>query len=428
MECKNSALCLFDEQSVQTDITGTSVVEYYPQTSLSAGGPIEFFIPGAVDEYLDLSDSSILVHASIVKTDGKPIDNTKDKVCFVNQAISSLFQDVYLQIQDKQVEGGQHLYPYNGYLSSLLQFHPSSKKTHMQAWGWNEDSPGLFDDEKNKGIQFRAKETDKSMVWEIMGPLFLDMTRQSRYIPPQTDIRIHLHRSKQEFALQVYGGTSTDYMFKITKCVLYVRRMQILPSVIAGHNKGLEKNNMKYPLRHMDISTFVITKGVQEYVKDNLFPTQTPKMLIVGCLEHNAFTGNIKKSPFNFQNFNLNKIGLYRNGELVPGQIFKPDFTNGRFIHPYVNTMTALGYFNTDDSNGMTIEHFEKGYTLYAFDLTPDANSNAPYRSVVTTSSLRLEMSFDTVLPTAVNVMLFGVFDAKLEITKLRDVFMTYTR
>ena len=262
----------------------------------------------------------------------------------------------------------------------------------------------------------------------MMGPLFLDMTRQSRYLLPQTDIRLKLLPSKPEFALQVYDGTTKDYIYKITKCVLYVRRMRVNDSVISGHNKGLENHNAKYPLRHMDISTFTITKGVHNYVKDRLYQSQTPKMLIVGCLEHDAFNGNIQKSPFNFQHFDLNKIGLYRDGELVPGQIFQPDFDKNLFLHAYVNTMNALNYFNTDDSNGMTIEHFKNGYTLYVFDLTPDANSNSPYRNMIKNSSLRLEMNFEQALPKAINVMLFAIFDSKVEITKLRDVFMNYNR
>ena len=428
MDCKSSALCIFDEQDVQTDITGTTVVDYYPLTSLSAGGPIEFHVPGSTDEYLDLNDIQLKVHVKITKKDGTAIDNAKDKVCLVNQPLSSLFQDVFLTIGDTQVEGGQHCYPYNGYLSSLLQFHPSAKKTHMQAWGWNEDSPGSFDTAANKGIAFRSKETDKSHAWELMGPLFLDMTRQSRYLLPQTDIRLKLLPSKPEFALQVYDGAVTAYVYKITKCVLYVRRMRVNDSVISGHNKGLERNNAKYPLRHMDITTFTVTKGVSNYIKDRLYPSQTPKMLIIGCLEHDAFNGNIKKSPFNFQHFNLNKIGLYRDGELVPGQIFHPDFDNHHYLHSYVNTMNAMNYFNTDDSNGMTLEHFQNGYTLHVFDLTPDANSQAPYRNIVKNTSLRLEMNFDSPLTSTINVMLFAVFDSKLEITKLRDVFMNYSR
>ena len=107
MECKSSALCIFDNHSVQTDIIGNVVTDYYPLTSLSAGGPIEFHIPGTVDEYIDLSDISILLHLKITTKTGKAI-TAGDKICFVNQPISSIFQDVFLTIGDTQVEGGQH--------------------------------------------------------------------------------------------------------------------------------------------------------------------------------------------------------------------------------------------------------------------------------------------------------------------------------
>ena len=141
MECKSGSLCLFDEKDVQVDITGNVQTDYHPLTSLSAGGPIEFHVPGTIDEYIDLSDIQIRLRVKIIKSDGKNLDATDDKVTFINQPLSSIFQDVFLTIGDKQVEGGQHCYPYNAYISSLLQFHPSAKKTHMQAWGWNEDEP-----------------------------------------------------------------------------------------------------------------------------------------------------------------------------------------------------------------------------------------------------------------------------------------------
>jgi hypothetical protein len=428
MNCKPTSLCVFDEQDVQTDIISNSITDYHPITSITSGGPIEFFIPGSVDEYIDFSDLHIQIQCKILKADGKDLDAT-DKVCFVNQPLSSIFQDVFLMIGDKQVEGGQHMYAYNGYLSSLLQFHPSAKKTHMQAWGWNEDDPGEFNADTNEGIKARSVETEKSKVWEIMGPVFFDFCRQQRYLLPQTDVRIKFLLAKPEFALQVFDAASKNtYIYKITNCVLYARRIRVNDNVISSHNKGLERMNAKYPIQHIDINSFTITKGTSSVIKDHLYPSQTPKVLIIGCIEHEAFNGNIKKSPFNFEHFDLNKIGLYRDGELVPGQIFYPDYDNDQFVRAYIQTMTTLNYFNTDDSNGITLEHFKNGYNLYAFDLTPDANGHDKHRSVIVNSSLRLELGFKTPLAKAINVMLFGIFDGKIEITKLRDIILSYNR
>ena len=427
MSCKSSALCLFDEQDVQTDITGTVITDYHPVHTLTAGGPIEFLILGTGDEYIDLGDLRLLVRLKIIKKDGKAWNSTADKVNFVNLPLSSIFQDVFMSINDTQVEGGQHLYPYNGYISTLLQFHPSAKQTHLQAWGWNEDTPGKFNDDKNEGLKFRRAETDSGKVWEIMGPLFLDLTRQPRYLLPHTNLRLKLLPATSEFALQSTGSYD-DFKFSIEKCVLYAPRISVLNSVVAGHNKGLEKFNAQYHLNHVDITTFNLEKGNRSFIKDGLFKSQVPKMIVVGLLDHAAFNGNIKKSPFNFKHYNLNKIGLYRDGELTPGQIFTPDYANDHFTRSYNHTMDALNYFNTDDSNGMTMEHFKDGYNLYAFDLTPDGSNQGQHRHLIRSGSVRLELNFEKVLSKPITVMLFGILDAKLEITKLREVIMSYSR
>ena len=131
------------------------------------------------------------------------------------------------------------------------------------------------------------------------------------------------------------------------------------------------------------MSTFTITKENRSFIEDNLFPSQVPKLLVFGLLDHDAFNGNMTKNPFNFENFNLSKIGLYRDGELVPGQIFTPNYDDNHYMRAYSNTMDALNYFNTDDSNGMTLEHFKNGYNLYAFDLTPDGTAQGPHRNLM---------------------------------------------
>ena len=174
MSVKSTALTLFDDADVQMDITRNVRVDYYPVHNIIPNAPIEFNITGSPDEYIDLGDIRILLHLKIIKKDKTAWDLAKDKVAFINQPVSSIFQDVFLKIADNQVEGGQHLYPYNAYLSSLLQFHPSAKKTHMQAWGWNEDTPGKFDDyDNNDGIQQRAEETDgEKKLGKLWDPFF----------------------------------------------------------------------------------------------------------------------------------------------------------------------------------------------------------------------------------------------------------------
>ena len=145
-------------------------------------------------------------------------------------------------------------------------------------------------------------------------------------------------------------------------------------------------------------------------------------------VENAAFNGAYDKNPFHFQHFDLNKIALYREGESIPGRPFTPDFDKQHYAHSYANTMQTFHYFNTDDTNGLTYNEFGNGYTLYAYDLTPDNDITASYRQVIAHNNLRLELSFSKDLPNTINVLLFAVFDSHVEITKLRDVLTNYTR
>ena len=145
-------------------------------------------------------------------------------------------------------------------------------------------------------------------------------------------------------------------------------------------------------------------------------------------MKNDAFNGDYTKNPFNFQHFDLNEIALFRNGNGVPGRPFTPDFTAGKdlYLRSYVNTMQTMGYFDTDDSNGLTFDEFNGGFAIYAFALTADNNVSAPYREVTTTSNLRIDLKFSAALPSTINLLLYALFDSSIEITQTRDVLPEY--
>ena len=426
MECKNTALCIFDKQPTQTDIIKSYVSDYFPITSISAGGPIEFHIPGNTEDYVDVNDIFLYLKIKIVKATGAAID-AADKVGLVNLPICSLFQDVSLTLGETQIEGGQQNYPYVSYLDTVMQFHPAAQKSHMQIMGWEKDEAGKFDDETNTGFVKRQAWTAGSKVCELYGPLYLDFTRQSRFLISQTDMRIRFLPAKAEFALNAFGAAG-DFKIKFEAVSLHVRRMLLNPSVISGHAAGMNKHNAIYPVNHTELITFTIPRGQKSHVKDRLFPLQAPKLLIVGMVENDAYNGMYKKNPFHFQHFDMSKIALYREGESIPGRPFTPDFDNDHYSRSYANTMQTFHYLNTDDTNGLTYNEFGKGYTLYAYDLTADNDIAAAYRQTIPHSNLRLELYFKKDLANTINVLLFAVFDSHVEITKLRDVLTNYTR
>ena len=260
-----------------------------------------------------------------------------------------------------------------------------------------------------------------------MGPLFLDFFRQSQYLISQTKMRIKLLPSKPEFALNAYGAHK-DYKIAFQEVVLYVPRFKLNPSVINGHAMGLKKQNAIYPLLHNELTTFTIPIGQKSFKKDRLFPVEAPKLLMIAMVSNAAYNGDITKNPFNFHHFGLNNLTLYCDGQSVTGRPFTPDFNHGKAMRSYMQTMQTFGYYNNDDTNGLTLEEFTKGYTIFAFDLTADRDIAASHRQGRTTKNLRLDLSFKKATAETINVLLYAVYDSKIEITQQRDAITYYTR
>ena len=427
MEVKNSSLCIFDSPAVQTDFITNNVADYYPLTNVSTGGPIEFVIPGSTDEYIDVNDIQIYILAKVLKADGTNIDTATDKVGLNNLPISTLFQDVSLTIEDKQIEGGQMCYPYLGYFSTVMQYTPSAQESHMQCQGWYKDQAGKFDDAANRGFEERAGLCKDSKNFELMGPLFLDFFRQGQYLISQTKMRVKLIPSKPEFALNAFGGHK-EFKIEFQEVVLYVPRYTLNPSVINGHATGLKRQNAIYPLLHSEVTTFTIPIGQKSFKKERLFPDEAPKLLMIAMVDNAAYNGDIAKNPFNFQHFGLNNLTLYRDGVSISGRPFTPNFTNGKIIRSYIQTMQTFKYYNSDDTNGLTLEDFASGYTIFAFDLTAEKDITATHRQGRNTKNLRLDLTFEKATKTTINVLLYAVYDSKIEITQQRDTITYYTR
>ena len=296
------------------------------------------------------------------------------------------------------MEGGQSDYPYKAYFNAVTQFHPAAQNSHMEAVGWYRDEASKFDDETNAGFLKRSALIKNSKVCQLYGPLNLDFFRQSRFLLSNTSMRLKLTLNKPEFLLNAFGAVD-NFKIHVEDITLYIRRVAANPSVIKGHADGLNRNNVLYPVQHTKLLTFTISKGQKSFMKDSLFPSEAPKLIMVAMVDNDAVNGTIKKNPFNFKHNELREIALRVNGVSHPGPPYRPDFSSYQFLRSYVDFMNVFGFYNTDDTNALTMKEFKSGYTIYAFDLTADSDITAPYRQANVPHNIRLDLEFKTNLP-----------------------------
>lgn len=426
--CGKSELLLFDELPVQSSMTSSTWVDYHSVSDPKSSTQLEFVIPGSQDEYVDFNDTKLYLELQLQKQPAAAV------VGPVNLLLNSLFADVAVQLNDVTIQGAEPYYPYKAMLESLLLFDRETKQTQLAAAGYVEDLPGKHNDAAtNTSHTVRAtwlNQTNK--VLELCGPLHVDLATQPRYLLPRVDIRVRLVRTAPEFYLNCWSAGQDalqSAQIVINKALLFVRKVRVLASVLQGHEQGLQQSNAIYPVQHVSMDSHTVSDGQLSFTKENLFQGRMPKFVVVCMVRNDAFVGDYKQNPFNFQHFDVSYCGLFRDGESIPERTPYEMPSEAHMTRAYLGMFHALELYNRNESNGITLDAFRRGSTLFVFNLTPDLAVGAggggcqqAYRS----GNLRLDMKFRQALPQAINVIYYGVFDGKVEITKDRNIYLDY--
>ena len=109
--CDKSELDLFTVAPTQVTVERSTFVDYYPVSTLARDfAPIEFFIPGNGEDYLDPSRMQLYVQVKIQTADG---DNIADDAAVgpQNLFLQSLFSQVNISLNDKLITPSSTTYP-----------------------------------------------------------------------------------------------------------------------------------------------------------------------------------------------------------------------------------------------------------------------------------------------------------------------------
>ena len=90
-------------------------------------------VKGANDLYLDLNNSRLHVLAKITKADGTNIDaNTAG---LINLTLHSMYREIGMELNGRNVGDTSQLYPYGSVLDSLLNFCKEVQETRLLSDG-----------------------------------------------------------------------------------------------------------------------------------------------------------------------------------------------------------------------------------------------------------------------------------------------------
>ena len=419
--CVKSELDLFSAPLRQESIESGTWVELKPIASMANSSIIEFHSSGSSDDYQDPANMYLHLKARILKADGSNSDDAA-KVGPVNNWMNALFKEVVMTLNGTHIS--HFNYAYKSDLEIKTSFGEGAKKHQLTSIMWYKDNKDVENLTANEGFVARQKLTNESAVVDMCGKLHLDITNQEKFLPNGVDMNIKLIRNSDDFVLMTDGAIK--YKTEITDASLFVRKAKLFPEVQAAHIKAFERGPARYPIRRGEVKTYTLSRGGRSFTQENLYNGQLPKRLIVGMVDNSAFNGVATENPFNYKHNKLNSMAIYVDGAQVPSKPLTPDFQTKQTARAFVNLSQATGKYFQDEDNGISREDFENGYSLFAFDLTPDLSSDSEVHGHLTRGNLRIELGFADALTKTVTLIVYGEFDNCILVDRNRNVITDF--
>ena len=378
-----------------------------------------------------------------------------------------MWSNVELMINDRLVEHSNNIHGYVSMISHLLHDTKESLKSERQMHLNFKDTPGQMDvadarhpnennwipglswrfaerhgavgdnpvpppyeaigagaEVGNNGLHNRWRMTKESKVFEMLGSVRLDLFEQIRCLPNGISLKLRLHPQKAAFAF-MWPDNNQRFKLNLLDASFIVRKLKPSPGVLLGHDDALKLKPAQYPIKRKECRAIAIPQGISQTKYDNIIVGQQPETVTIIMVEGDAFAGNREKNPYNFRHFNANFVQLYVDGEPVRSRPFRPDIQNNCYVECYESLISERGINEADRSCIVKHEDWPRGYSMFHFDLSPDADCNN-HTSLIKQGNLRLEIQFATALAQPIQLLVYAEFSNILKIDQDRQVLIDY--
>ena len=201
--CLKSELDLFSALPIQLAVEDSCFVEIHPVASLGEKAPIDFFISGSGEFYLDLAYTILNLKVKIVKKNGSDLVET-DHVAPLCYFLNTMFSKCTIYLNGKQI-ASQTNHAYRSYLESSLFYSKSAQKTLLGTALFSKNTASHHNlvaiTCTNLGFNHRQTMCKLSSVVDLAGSFHFDLAAQSKLLINGVSLRIKLEKHKNEFCL-----------------------------------------------------------------------------------------------------------------------------------------------------------------------------------------------------------------------------------
>ncbi|XP_069063745.1 uncharacterized protein F54H12.2-like [Pleurodeles waltl] len=391
---KYANINLVSDKPTQTSIENSFFMEVSPLATLTPLAPIEFFVSGSTDMYLDLNNTLLHLVCKITKANGANIDD-EAKVAPIANPIATMFNQVDINMGDLLITQSDNMYAYRAYIESILNNSREALNTQFSPGLFYKDTHAHFKDRAldggNDGFKKRDSFAAGSRQFDLLGRVHSDLFFQDRLLVNGIDLKIKLNCNKGVFHL--ISGDAEQYKLVILSANLFVKRVKRSPSVRLAHPEALQLSNAKYAIERVALKIFSIPAGTRLTQQQNLFMGQLPKLIIIGAV--------------------------------IPAKPFIPSFGTSNLVRENLGQVSITGKHLRDPGVVVSREGYGTSYTLFAFDLTPDMEDGDHY-NLIKNGNLKAEIRFTQALATNVNMIVFSVFDNVIQVNHACQIMFHY--
>ena len=478
--CEKSKVDLFSVPPTQLSLEKGRWIDYRPLSTVENNdSPITFMIAGT-DEYIDLSKTILVVEGKISNISSSTAGQAN--VAPINNFLHSLIKQVDVYLNGKQATPAMGTYAYRSYIETLLNYDVSAKNSQLSSALYFKDTPGRMEDSGalpssktisyakgswvptgtntnsskanepptftgnapgandkdevsvtvpgtgNQGFAKRHEFIKNGRPFVLSGPIFSDVFMGDRLLLNMMDLKVVLNRTPNAFCLKETGDGNINPEIGLTSVVLKIRKVKVDQAVSNAIEVMLKQTPALYPLRRVECKALTIPSGLPNVRKDNIFSGTIPKSFVFGLVEALSYNGTYGKNPYNFQHFGVSNITLTVNGEEVPFKQLRLEYPNEAgnnetdFIQAYNTLFSGTGKMYANTGLDIGREDYPYGYTLYAFDLTPDMCNTTEYFNTVQRGSLSVDITFREQTKAPIAMVCYGDFENIMRIDSERNV------
>ena len=135
---------MFSVPPTQLSLEKGRWIDYRPLSSVQNDDAAITFMISGTDEYLDLSKTILVVEGTVEASDGT--SQVTASQAPVNNFLHSLFKQIDVYLNGKQVTPAMGTYPYRAYIETLLNYDVSAKKSQLSSALYFKDTPGHMEE------------------------------------------------------------------------------------------------------------------------------------------------------------------------------------------------------------------------------------------------------------------------------------------